>query len=49
MFTQAWEEFKDKKFEADFLADRITLLKHVERRWVMEKEFTFVNQAEVIP
>ncbi len=43
MFTQAWEEFKDKKIEADFLADRITLLKHVERKWMVEKEFMFVN------
>ena len=49
MFTQAWEEFKNKKFDGEFLADRITLLKHVERKWVVEKEFRFVNQAAIKP
>ncbi len=49
MFTQAWEEFKGKKFDGEFLADRITLLKHVERKWVAEKEFRLVNQAAIKP
>ena len=49
MFTQAWEEFKNKRFDGEFLADRVTLLKHVERKWVAEKEFSFINQVAIKP
>lgn len=38
-FVKAWEEFKDKEFKAEFIADRIALLKHNGNVWKVYKEF----------
>jgi 2'-5' RNA ligase len=40
-FDNAWAEFREKKYSAVFLADRITLLKHDEIRWNPFHEFHF--------
>jgi 2'-5' RNA ligase len=39
-FTNAWEEFKGKKFSASFVVDTITLLKH-NGHWQVFQEFHF--------
>ncbi len=38
-FYKAWDEFKEKKFEATFTAREITLLKHDGVKWRVLKEF----------
>ena len=38
-FVKAWEEFKDKLLDAEFIADRICLLKHDGKRWNSFQEF----------
>ncbi len=40
-FYKAWDEFKNKTYEDDFRADRLSLLKHDGRRWQVAKEFMF--------
>lgn len=40
-FAPAWEEFKEKPFQADFLATGITLLKHDGRTWQPLRDFDF--------
>ncbi len=42
VFPQAWDYFKDKPYEASFLADRISLLKHNGKFWEVHKEFDFI-------
>lgn len=37
MFEKAWEEFRDKPFEAEFTADRLIILKHTGERWEEER------------
>lgn len=32
-YKEAWEEFKAKEFKAEFMADKLTLLKHDGKRW----------------
>jgi 2'-5' RNA ligase len=44
-FHEAWEEFKDKKFEGEFLVDRIVLLKHNGEVWEVFREFSMNVQA----
>ena len=39
MFYKAWEEFRGKKFEHSFKADRICLLKHGGKAWQVHSEF----------
>jgi 2'-5' RNA ligase len=39
VFAEAWLEFKNKKFEAEFIVDRFVLLKHNGRIWEVFKEF----------
>ncbi len=39
MFYTAWEEFREKKFEHSFKADRICLLKHDRKAWQVRSEF----------
>lgn len=41
MFAQAWREFKERKFAASFIMDRINLLKHSGKRWEPYKDFHF--------
>jgi 2'-5' RNA ligase len=33
MFVKAWEEFKEKKFDSEFIADHVTILKHNGKHW----------------
>jgi 2'-5' RNA ligase len=40
-FAQAWMEFREKKYSADFLTDSITLLKHTGIQWSPFHEFHF--------
>ena len=35
----AWEEFSKKEFKAEFMADKIALLKHDGKKWDVLKEF----------
>jgi 2'-5' RNA ligase len=38
-YQLAWEEFKSKNFQAEFIADKITLLKHTGKVWEIHQEF----------
>ena len=38
-FAKAWDEFRDKKFNGKFLANRLCLLKHENDRWDVYREF----------
>lgn len=40
-YKQAWEEFAEREFKTEFVADRIALLKHDGNRWVVHREFLF--------
>lgn len=40
-FSKAWKRFKAYKFEAQFTADRICLLKHNGHHWDIYQEFQF--------
>ncbi|NOT75313.1 MAG: 2'-5' RNA ligase family protein [Cyclobacteriaceae bacterium] len=40
MFKSAWEEFSKKKFEGTFLVNNISLLKHINGKWDVMKEFS---------
>jgi len=42
-FQKAWEEFKDKDFKADFLVERITLLKHTGKVWQVFNDFSLTG------
>lgn len=37
-FYKAWEEFKDRKFNAGFVVNSISLLKHDGMQWQLFKE-----------
>ncbi|MDH4089473.1 MAG: 2'-5' RNA ligase family protein [Cyclobacteriaceae bacterium] len=39
-FLRAWDEFRTKDFHAEFIADKVTLLKHSGRVWKVHQEFT---------
>lgn len=43
-FHKAWQEFKDKKYRADFKAESLTLLKHDGQCWQVENEFNFTTK-----
>jgi 2'-5' RNA ligase len=40
-YQRAWEEFKMKNFQAEFMADKIALLKHTGKVWEVHQEFKF--------
>ena len=40
-FEKAWGEFKERKFSGDFIADKITLLKHDGKVWNPHCEIDF--------
>lgn len=40
MYTASWAEFKDREYKAEFMADRIALLKHDGKKWQVRREFT---------
>jgi 2'-5' RNA ligase len=39
MFHEAWAEFRDRSYSAQFLADRFTLLRHNGKTWDEFREF----------
>lgn len=39
-FKEAWSEFKSKEYKAEFVADKIALLKHDGKVWKVHHEFT---------
>lgn len=39
-FKVAWEEFSQREYKAEFIADKIALLKHNGKIWEVFKEFT---------
>jgi 2'-5' RNA ligase len=39
-YARAWEEFSKKEYKAEFIADKVALLKHNGREWKVLKEFT---------
>jgi 2'-5' RNA ligase len=39
-YKSAWQEFAKKEYKAEFIADRISLLKHTGERWNVYKDFT---------
>jgi 2'-5' RNA ligase len=41
-FREAWEEFKEKKFEGSFAVDAIVLLKHNGKQWEVFRQFSFI-------
>lgn len=38
-YQRAWDEFKVKDFKAEFIADKVALLKHNGRVWKIHEEF----------
>lgn len=40
-FANAWAEFREKKYSADFLVNKIILLKHTGNHWTSFREFHF--------
>lgn len=43
-FGKAWPEFEDKVYQAKFMAERFTLLKHNGKFWETYRHFSFLNQ-----
>jgi 2'-5' RNA ligase len=39
-YAKAWEELKSKEYKAEFVADKVALLKHDGKKWNVFKEFT---------
>lgn len=42
-FFKVWEEYKDKKYNTNFTCKSICLLKQVHDKWVVYKEFKFIE------
>lgn len=42
-FHEVWNEFKNKKYEAEFVADSFALLKHNGRAWDIQREFPLLS------
>lgn len=40
-YLEAWGEFEKKSFQAEFVADKLALLKHTGRVWKVHQEFQF--------
>lgn len=40
-FYAVWEEYKNKNFEVDFECNSFCLLKHINQRWEIYREFPF--------
>lgn len=45
-FMRVWPKLEFRMFEADFILDTITLFKHNEKHWQVEKRFKLGNQTE---
>lgn len=48
-FQQAWNEFERKKYKAEFLAEKISLLKHNGKEWEVHYEFPLMHTQPVSP
>jgi 2'-5' RNA ligase len=46
-FKKAWEEFAQKEYKAEFIADRIALLKHNGKIWQVFKEFNLESSYSI--
>lgn len=46
-FKKAWEEFEKKEYKAEFIADRIALLKHNGKVWEVFKEFNLHSSYSI--
>lgn len=44
-FRTAWEEFRNRKFDADFTATDLTLFKHNEKVWEVLKDIDFQGKG----
>jgi len=44
IFYRAWDDFKDKVFEADFIFKSLFLLKHNGKYWDIYREFPFYSE-----
>lgn len=42
-FYKAWEEFKHKSFDANFVVSEVTLLRFNGHKWDIESEFSFLT------
>jgi len=42
-FRKAWEEFMNKTFEAEFVVNELTLLKHNGRNWDIHQQFKLMD------
>lgn len=40
VYAKAWDEFKDREFKAEFVADKLALLKHNGKTWDVHHQFT---------
>jgi 2'-5' RNA ligase len=38
-YKEAWDEFKSKEFKAEFMADKLSLLKHDGKHWAVHQDF----------
>lgn len=53
VFKKAWEEFEKKEYKAEFIADKIALLKHTGKVWEvfkafnLESSYTIDNQSSL--
>jgi 2'-5' RNA ligase len=39
-YANAWQEFQNKEYKAEFIADKVALLKHDGKEWKLLKDFT---------
>lgn len=39
-YAKAWPEFEKKEYQAEFIADKVALLKHDGKKWQLLKDFT---------
>ena len=46
LFIKAWEEFQQKKYNAEFVVDKISLLKHNCKVWEVIQDFGFMNVVQ---
>ena len=46
-YQRAWDEFAQKEYKADFLTNKIALLKHNGRTWEVFKEFNLQMEPEL--
>jgi len=46
-FLKAWAEFRNKEYKAEFIADKIALLKHNGKIWEVFKEFNLESSYSI--